>query len=161
MLPGAPIRYPTTNFEVFKAMIMKTAIFWDVALCESIVNRLTPFLSRVFSSILKIEATRSSETSVYDKPTRGHHPRRQAVSYRSVSSTKCLSQFLWSLVSTVGILFFYLRFDISPSPAILRPPTDVSLTNATRTFQLSCDVAIPPSKKFILFSCAIGWPHNY
>jgi hypothetical protein len=37
-------------------------------------NRLTLFLVRVISSTLKMEATLSSETSVYNKPTRRHIP---------------------------------------------------------------------------------------
>jgi hypothetical protein len=35
-------------------------------------NRPTLFLVRVISSVLKLEATRSSETSVYNKQTRRH-----------------------------------------------------------------------------------------
>jgi hypothetical protein len=41
--------------------------------CLSVSNRLTLF-ARVISSILKIVGTRSSETSVYNKPTRRHIP---------------------------------------------------------------------------------------
>jgi hypothetical protein len=37
-------------------------------------DRLTIFLARVISSTLKMEATRSTETSVYNKPTRRHIP---------------------------------------------------------------------------------------
>jgi hypothetical protein len=67
----------------------KNTVFWAVALCGFIINRrlggmchlhlqgsnhLTLSLARVISSILKMEATRSSETSVYTKPTRRHIP---------------------------------------------------------------------------------------
>jgi hypothetical protein len=45
---------------------MKNAVFWDVS------SLLTTFLARVISSTLKMEVTRSSETSVYNKPTRRH-----------------------------------------------------------------------------------------
>jgi hypothetical protein len=41
---------------------------------QSVGSRRTLFLSRVISSILKMEAIRSSETSVYNKPTRRHIP---------------------------------------------------------------------------------------
>jgi hypothetical protein len=34
----------------------------------------TLFLARVISPILKMESTHSSETSVYNKPKRGHIP---------------------------------------------------------------------------------------
>jgi hypothetical protein len=41
---------------------------------QLVSNRLTLFLVRVICSTLKMEATRSSETSVYNKPTRRHIP---------------------------------------------------------------------------------------
>jgi hypothetical protein len=55
-------------FDVFTAVTMKNAVFWDVALCGFIMNRRFGETSRT----LKMEATRSSETSVYNKPTRHH-----------------------------------------------------------------------------------------
>jgi hypothetical protein len=42
--------------------------------CQSVSYRLTLFLARVISSTLKMEEARSSETSVYNKPTRRHIP---------------------------------------------------------------------------------------
>jgi hypothetical protein len=39
---------------------------------QSVSHRIALFLSRFISSTLKLEATRSSETSVYNKPTRSH-----------------------------------------------------------------------------------------
>jgi hypothetical protein len=39
---------------------------------QSVSHSLTLFLARFISYILKMEATRSSETSVYNKPTRRH-----------------------------------------------------------------------------------------
>jgi hypothetical protein len=66
---------------------MKNAFFWDVSPCGLIEiyvseervasifsNRLTLFLACVISSTLEMEATRSSETSVYSKRTRRHIP---------------------------------------------------------------------------------------
>jgi hypothetical protein len=56
------------------------AIFWDVAPCGFIVNRryrLTLFLADVISSALKMEATRTSETSVYYKLTWQHIPKME------------------------------------------------------------------------------------
>jgi hypothetical protein len=41
---------------------------------QSVSNRLTLSFSRILSSTLKMEATRSSETSIYNKPTRCHIP---------------------------------------------------------------------------------------
>jgi hypothetical protein len=41
---------------------------------QPVSNRLSVFFSRVLSSTLKIEAARSSETSVYNKPTRQQIP---------------------------------------------------------------------------------------
>jgi hypothetical protein len=78
------------GFEIFTAVTMKNAVFWDVAPCgciinrrfggtsppnspnfsQSVSNRLTRFLARVISSTLKMEATCSCETSVYNKATR-------------------------------------------------------------------------------------------
>jgi hypothetical protein len=61
---------------------------------ESVSFRLTLFLARVISSILKIDETRSSETSVYNKPTRRHIPEDGiAHSHRSESlksTIKCV-----------------------------------------------------------------------
>jgi hypothetical protein len=67
---------------------LKNAVFWDVAPYGFIINcrfegtcrlhlqgsSLTVFLARVIFSTLKMEATRSSETLVYNKPTQGTHP---------------------------------------------------------------------------------------
>jgi hypothetical protein len=77
---------------------MKNAVFWDVApygfninrrfggtcrlyfqgrrnnTSQSVSNRLTLFLACVISSVLRMEATCSSETSVYNKPTGRHIP---------------------------------------------------------------------------------------
>jgi hypothetical protein len=39
---------------------------------ERVTNRLKSFLLRAISSTLKMEATHSSETSVYNKPSRRH-----------------------------------------------------------------------------------------
>jgi hypothetical protein len=41
---------------------------------QSVSDRITLFFDRVISSTLKTEETRSSETSVYNKPTRHHIP---------------------------------------------------------------------------------------
>jgi hypothetical protein len=97
------------GFEVFTAVTMKNAVFWDVApcgfiinrrfggksrlhllgttndaseeKCKTVANRLTTlrqpsniFQRSFFSSTLKIETTRSSETSVYNKLTQRHIP---------------------------------------------------------------------------------------
>jgi hypothetical protein len=72
------------GFEVFMAATMKNAVFWDVAPCGFIINRRfggtfrlqhpSNILLRVIFSTLKMEATRSSETSVYIKPTQRHFP---------------------------------------------------------------------------------------
>jgi hypothetical protein len=88
------------RFEVFTALIMKNAVFWDVALCRSCVNRLfigayrlhlhgrkirergtsvsrlkppTPAGGSLadFSTLTR-EAIRSSETSVHTRSTRHH-----------------------------------------------------------------------------------------
>jgi hypothetical protein len=56
-----------SRFEVFTAVSMKSAIFWDVALCGYCKNRR---FSLVYLSPLKIEETGSSETSVLLRSTR-------------------------------------------------------------------------------------------
>jgi hypothetical protein len=60
---------------------VKNVVFWDMPPCGfiinrhlSVVNRLTLFLARVISSTLKMEAKRSSETLVHNKPTLRHIP---------------------------------------------------------------------------------------
>jgi hypothetical protein len=55
-----------------RMVTIKNANFWDVEQCPSVRYRLTLLLDRVISSTLKTEATSSSETSVYNKPTRRH-----------------------------------------------------------------------------------------
>jgi hypothetical protein len=69
--------------EVSTAVTMKNAVFWDVAPCRSSVNRRfggTCHLHIQCSSLadfstLKMEATRSSETSVqFTRSTRRHIP---------------------------------------------------------------------------------------
>jgi hypothetical protein len=57
---------------------MKNVVFWDVAPCgllqTGVSSGLTFFLAHGISSTLKMEETCSSETSVYNKPTRRHIP---------------------------------------------------------------------------------------
>jgi hypothetical protein len=74
---------PCVGFKCFTTVTVKHAVFWDVAPCGFITNQrfrgtcspcLTFFLDRVISSTLKMVATRSSETSVYNKPTWCHIP---------------------------------------------------------------------------------------
>jgi hypothetical protein len=76
----------TTNvgFEVFTAVTLKNAVFWDVAPCSLCVNRcfggtwLQPPAhvgsSLVDSPTLNMEAIRSSETSVHTRSTGTHIP---------------------------------------------------------------------------------------
>jgi hypothetical protein len=58
--------YLVVRFEVFTAVTMKNSIFWDVA---GGCNLLT-----LYFSTLKVEAIRSSETSVHTRCTRRHIP---------------------------------------------------------------------------------------
>jgi hypothetical protein len=69
------------RFKVSTAVTIQKVVFWDVALCRYCVNQrfgapvhagssLADFL--LFSSTLKIEAIRSSETSVNTQATRRH-----------------------------------------------------------------------------------------
>jgi hypothetical protein len=75
------------GFEVFTAVTMKNAVFWDMALCGFIINQRFEGTCHLYlqsttnkeseekcSSTLKMEATRSSETLVYNKHTRCHIP---------------------------------------------------------------------------------------
>jgi hypothetical protein len=61
------------RFEIFTAVTVKIAAFWDVAPC-----RLQPPAhagsSHADFSTLKMEAIRSSEMSVYTRSTRRHIP---------------------------------------------------------------------------------------
>jgi hypothetical protein len=84
------------KFEVFMAVTVKNAVFWDVAPCRSCVNRLFGGTYRLHLqgmktdergtadvdgsslmdfSTLKMEAIRSYETSVHRRPTRRHIPK--------------------------------------------------------------------------------------
>jgi hypothetical protein len=62
------------RFEVFAALTMKNAVFWDVAPCIACVDRRFGGTYRVSSSNLKMEAIYSSETSVNTIYTRRHIP---------------------------------------------------------------------------------------
>jgi hypothetical protein len=65
------------RFEVFTAVTMKNDVFSDVPPCRSCVNRRTPahaVSSLADFSTLKMEAIRSSETSVHTRYTRRHIP---------------------------------------------------------------------------------------
>jgi hypothetical protein len=82
------------RFEIFTAVTMKNAVFWDVALCRSCVNRRFGGMYRLHLqgrkireqvaahtgslltdfSTLKMEVIRSSKTSVHTRSTRRHIP---------------------------------------------------------------------------------------
>jgi hypothetical protein len=75
------------RFEVFTPVTMKNAVYWDVAPCRSCVNRRFGGMYRLHlqgikisergisvSRRLKMEAIRSSETSVHTRSTRQHIP---------------------------------------------------------------------------------------
>jgi hypothetical protein len=79
------------RFEVFTAVTMKHAVSLHVEQCGSIINRrfgqtlrlhlqgrknnrLTLFFVRIISSTLKMEETRSSEMSFYNKSTQCDTP---------------------------------------------------------------------------------------
>jgi hypothetical protein len=75
------------RFEVFTAVTVKNDVFWDVAPCRSCVNRCFGEMYRLHlqgrkihergtsvSRWLKMEAIRSSETSVHTRSTRRHIP---------------------------------------------------------------------------------------
>jgi hypothetical protein len=83
------------RFEVFKAVTMKNAVFWDEASCRSCVNRrfggtsvsrwlsLQP-LAQAGSSLayfftLKMETTCSSETSAHSRYIRRHIPENDII----------------------------------------------------------------------------------
>jgi hypothetical protein len=84
------------------AVTMKNGVFRDVVPCgfimtpspckvmiivysafKSVSYRLILFLVRVISCTLKMETTRSSETSVYNKPTWRHIPEDDILNIRS------------------------------------------------------------------------------
>jgi hypothetical protein len=77
--------YQLVIFEVFAAVTMKNAVFWNVAPCRSCVNRRFGGTYRLQppayagSSLpdfptLKMEAIRSSETSIHTRSTWRHIP---------------------------------------------------------------------------------------
>jgi hypothetical protein len=74
------------GFEVFKAVVMKSIIFWDVTprslfrcnrrfggTYRPLATCLLAGLAEMFSSTLKMEATCFSETSVASQQTTRHH----------------------------------------------------------------------------------------
>jgi hypothetical protein len=82
--------------------------FWDVEQCGFILNRrfgetcrllsvsyrLKLFLARVISSTLKMEGARSSETSVYNKPTWRHIPEERIIRSHRRENLKSYKQCL-------------------------------------------------------------------
>jgi hypothetical protein len=100
---------------------MNVAIFWDITpcspyvnhvymfTCESVSYHLTLFLARVISSTLKMEATRSSDTSVYNKPTGRYIPEDGVLQI-------CLTSvhlFLVSLQLPVNVLYTQQHLETS------------------------------------------------
>jgi hypothetical protein len=65
-----------TNFQHFRNQKINYCVGFEVLRWynQSVNNGLKLFLVRGISSALKMEATRSSETSVYNKLTRRHIP---------------------------------------------------------------------------------------
>jgi hypothetical protein len=75
------------RFEVYTAVTMKNAVFWDVAaVCSHLLNAGS---SLADFSPLKMEAIRSSETSVHTRSTRRHIPEDGILSLR-ISSLQVL-----------------------------------------------------------------------
>jgi hypothetical protein len=107
------------RFEAFTAVTMKNAVFLDVALCTSCVNRRFRGTYRLhhqarlqppahagssladFSS-LKMEAIRSSETSVYTRSTRRHIPENGILLF--------MSCWILSLLAVCFMIVSYLIF---------------------------------------------------
>jgi hypothetical protein len=65
------------RFEVFTAVVMKSIVIWDVTPCSLLSCNRPPacllVLAEIISSALKMEATRSSETSVATQQTTRRH----------------------------------------------------------------------------------------
>jgi hypothetical protein len=70
---GGPCKEGRERFQVFTA-IMKN-VFWDGAV-RVYYNPSNTFIARFMSSTLKMEATNTSETSAYIKPTLRHIPEK-------------------------------------------------------------------------------------
>jgi NADH dehydrogenase/NADH:ubiquinone oxidoreductase subunit G len=84
--------FKNKRFEVFTAVTMKNAVFWDVALCRSCVNRRfggtylihlqaikNPRARNQREQVaadcsMKMKAIRSSETSIHTRSTQLHIP---------------------------------------------------------------------------------------
>jgi hypothetical protein len=63
------------RFEAFTVVTMKNVVFWDVALCRSCVDPpANASASLANFATLKMEAIRSSETSINTRPTQRHIP---------------------------------------------------------------------------------------
>jgi hypothetical protein len=83
VLQGCETWSPTLR-EEHRPRVFVNRVLWRIFGTQSIIarggrwkppsNRLTLFLTRVISSTLKMEATPSSETTVYNKSTRCHVP---------------------------------------------------------------------------------------
>jgi hypothetical protein len=98
------INFFIVRFEVFNAGTMKNAVFWDVAPCGSCVNRrLQPQIHAGSSladfSTLKMEAIRSSETSVHTGSIRCHIPEDGILQYLT-------SFFIGKLILSSATLLF-------------------------------------------------------
>jgi hypothetical protein len=85
------IKWKTTQtvvgFEVFTALTMKNAVFWDVALCRSCDNLQPPAhacSSLADFSTLKMEAMLSSETSVHTRSAQRHIPEDGILQHRQL-----------------------------------------------------------------------------
>jgi hypothetical protein len=64
-----PVRRNVLTASLQRGTARSCRLVTDFRICKYV---LSPFLARVISSTLKMEETRSSETSVYNKSTRRH-----------------------------------------------------------------------------------------
>jgi hypothetical protein len=103
----------------------KNAVFCDVTPCEFIINRRCGgtcrlnlhllFLSRVISFTLKMQATRSSETSVCNEPTWRHIPEYVIIQFLSLIFSAQIIKYSLLFVSGCG-RFFSHRVSKHPTP---------------------------------------------
>jgi hypothetical protein len=74
------------GFEVLTAVVMKTAIFWDITPCSRWLARW--FHAELIFSTLKMEAICFSETSVDTQRTTRHYIPEDGSLYRNIVGTK-------------------------------------------------------------------------
>jgi hypothetical protein len=133
------------------AGLLSSDVSEETRLLDSVSDLVTLFLPRVTSSTLTMEATRSSETSAYDKATWRHIPQDAILHSRRREDLKSSTRliFLSSSVHSCGEAAAIMsgEFSWGSLPVPLPLPTQISSCSHSRCHCALCGPGVKPSTK--------------